>query len=130
MRLARSGFYDGVPVDEVAAGHVVHAGDPRARGQGGPGYRIRDELSPLPYLRGTVGMTLEGADTGASRFFITTSPQPRLDGRYPVLGAVIAGMDVVDRLQRGDVVRSVRVWDGRTPFRESVPRDDAAVAAR
>ena len=116
MRLARSGFYDGVPVDEVAAGHVVHAGDPRARGQGGPGYRIRDELSPLPYLRGTVGMTLEGADTGASRFFITTSPQPRLDGRHPVFGAVIGGMDVVDRLQRGDVIHAVRVWDGVTPF--------------
>ena len=130
MRLARSGFYDGVVVDEVAANEAVHAGDPRSRLDGGLGYRIRDELSPLPYLRGTVGMALDEADTGASRFFITTSPQPRLDGRYPVLGAVIAGMDVVDRLQRGDVIRSVRVWDGRTPFRESAPRRDAAVTAR
>ena len=114
MRLARSGFYDGVLVDEVVANQAVHAGDPRHRAEGGPGYRIRDELNPLPYLRGTVGLALDGADTGGGRFFITTSPQPRLDGRYPVFGAVIGGMDVVDRLQRGDVIRSVRVWDGQT----------------
>lgn len=116
MRLARSGYYDGVLVDEVAGGAAVYAGDPRGRADGGPGYRVRDELGPLPYLRGTVGLALEGADTGAGRFFVTTSPQPRLDGRYPVLGAVVGGMDVVDRLQRGDVIHSVRVWDGRTPF--------------
>ena len=122
MRLARSGFYDGVTVGEVAAGQVVHAGDPRARVQGGPGYRIRDELSPLPFLRGTVGMALEGPDTGDGRFFITMAPQPLLDGRRPVFGTVIGGMDVVDRLQRGDVIHAVRVWDGRTPFQESSRR--------
>ena len=116
MRLARSGYYDGMPVDEVAADGLVRAGDPRARADGGPGYRVRDELGPRPWLRGTVGLALDGPDTGGGGFFIATSPQPRLDGRYPVLGAVIGGMDVVDRLQRGDVIRSVRVWDGRTPF--------------
>ena len=115
MRLARSGYYDGMLVDEVADG-LVRAGDPRSRADGGPGYRVRDELGPRPHLRGTVGLALDGPDTGSSGFFIAASPQPGLDGRYPALGAVIAGMDVVDRLQRGDVIRSVRVWDGRTPF--------------
>ena len=116
MRLARSGYYDGALVDEVTPEGAVHAGDPRARADGGPGYRVRDELVPRPFLRGTVGLALDGADTGSSGFFISTSPQPRLDGRYPPFGAVVAGMDVVDRLQRGDVIHSVRVWDGRTPF--------------
>lgn len=116
MRFARSGFYDGVPVDAVAPGRTVHAGDPRARPEGPPVDRIRAEPGPLPFLRGTVGMALDGPDTGAGRFFITTSPQPSLDGRRPVFGAVVAGMDVVDRLQRGDVIHSVRVWDGRTPL--------------
>lgn len=120
MRLARSGFYDGMLVDEVAAGRVVHAGDARGRPESFPADRIRAELSPLPFLRGTVGLALDGTDTGGGRFFIALSPQPRLDGRRPVLGAVVDGMDVVDRLQRGDVIRAVRVWDGRTPFR-SVP---------
>ena len=116
MRLARSGYYDGLFVDGAAAGGAVYAGDPRGRADGGPGYRVRDELGPLPYLRGTVGLALDGADTGSSGFFVATAPQPRLDGRYPVFGTVVGGMDVVDRLQRGDVIRSVRVWDGRTPF--------------
>ena len=118
MRLARSGYYDGVAVDRVAAGRALHAGDPRNRAEGGAGPRIRAELGPSPYLRGTVGLALDGDDTGAGRFFITTSPQPPLDGRHTVFGAVIGGMDVVDRLQRGDIIRSVRVWDGRTPFPE------------
>ena len=116
MRLARSGYYDGVLVDEVAAGGMVRAGDPRARADGGPGYRVREELGPRPFLRGTVGLALDEADAGSSGFFITASPRPSLDGRYPAFGSVVAGMDVVDRLQRGDVIHSVRVWDGRTPF--------------
>ena len=116
MRLARSGYYDGMSVDEAVPGEAVYAGGPRGRADGGPGYRVRDEIGPRPYLRGTVGLAVDGADAGSSGFFVATSPQPRLDGRRTVLGAVVGGMDVVDRLQRGDVIRSVRVWDGRTPF--------------
>ena len=115
MRLARSGFYNGLLVHRVVPNYVVQAGDPRGDSEGGPGYTVRDELSPLSFLRGTVGMALDWADTGGSQFFITTSPQPQLDARYPVFGKVIAGMEVVDQLQRGDVIRLVRVWDGTTP---------------
>ena len=114
MRLARAGFYNGLLVHRVVPNYVVQAGDPRSDSEGGPGYTIRDELSPLPFLRGTVGMALDWADTGGSQFFITSSPQPQLDGRYTVFGKVIAGMDVVDQLQPGDVIRLVRVWDGTT----------------
>ena len=116
MRLARSGFYNGLLVHRVVPNYVVQTGDPRSDSEGGPGYSIRDELSPLPFLRGTVGMALDWADTGGSQFFITSSPQPQLDARYTVFGKVIAGMDVVDQLQRGDVIRLVRVWDGTTPI--------------
>ena len=115
MRLARSGFYNGLLVHRVVPNYVAQAGDPRSDSEGGPGYTIRDELSPLPFLRGTVGMALDWADTGGSQFFITSLPQPQLDARYTVFGKVIAGMDVVDQLQRGDVIRLVRVWDGTTP---------------
>ena len=117
MRLARSGFYDGLPVHRVVPNYVVQMGDPRSDSEGGPGYTIRDELSLLPFLRGTVGMALDWVDTGGSQFFITSSPQPQLDARYTVFGRVIGGMEVVDQLQRGDVIRRVRVWDGTTPPR-------------
>ena len=115
VRLARSGFYNGLLAHRVVPNYVVQAGDPRSDSEGGPGYTIRDELSPLPYLRGTVGMALDWRDTGGSQFFITTTPQPQLDARYPVFAHVIAGMEVVDQLEPGDIIRRVRVWDGTTP---------------
>ena len=116
VRLARSGFYNGLLVHRVVPNYVVQTGDPRSDSEGGPGYTIRDELSQLPVLRGSVGMALDWEDTGGSQFFIATSPQPQLNGRYTLFGKVIAGMEVVDQLQRGDVIRGVRVWDGTTPF--------------
>jgi cyclophilin family peptidyl-prolyl cis-trans isomerase/HEAT repeat protein len=112
MALARSGYFSGMRVHRVVPNFVVQAGDRRGDGEGGPGYTLRDEINTLPYLRGTVGMALDGADTGGSQFFITHSPQPHLDGKYTVFGRVAAGMDVVDRLQQGDVIRRVRTWDG------------------
>ena len=114
MALARKGFFDGVAIHRVVPDFVVQQGDPRGDGEGGPGYTIRDEINTRPYLRGTVGMALDWEDTGGSQFFITHSPQPHLDGRYTVLGHVVDGMDVVDRLVPWDVIRRVGIRDGVT----------------
>jgi len=111
--LARKGFFNGLQVHRVVPNFVMQDGDPRGDGAGGPGYTIRDELNDRPYLRGTVGMALSWRDTGGSQFFITHSPQPHLDGRYTAFGHVVNGMDVVDRIQLGDVIERVRVWDGK-----------------
>jgi cyclophilin family peptidyl-prolyl cis-trans isomerase/HEAT repeat protein len=110
--LARSGYFAGVAIHRVVPNFVVQDGDPRGDGEGGPGFTIRDELNQRPYLRGAVGMALDWADTGGSQFFITHSPQPHLDARYTVFGQVISGLEVVDALARGDVIREVRVWTG------------------
>jgi cyclophilin family peptidyl-prolyl cis-trans isomerase len=113
VTLARKGFFDGVSVHRVVPDFVVQLGDPRGDGEGGPGYTIRDEINERAFLRGTVGMALdEWPDTGGSQFFITLSPQPHLDAKYTAFGRVVSGMDVVDRIQQGDVVRRVRVNDG------------------
>jgi HEAT repeat protein/cyclophilin family peptidyl-prolyl cis-trans isomerase len=117
--LARKGFFDGVRIHRVVPNFVVQDGDPRGDGEGGPGYTIRDELTPFPYVRGTVGMALDWEDTGGGQWFITHSPQPHLDGRYTVFGRVVDGMNVVDQLQVGDVIKRVRVWDGVTPLETS-----------
>lgn len=114
VTLARQGFFNGLPIHRVVPNYVVQAGDPRGDSEGSPGYTIRDEINQLPYLRGTVGMALDWADTGGSQFFITHSPQPHLDGRYTVFGRVITGMDIVDKVEQWDVIRRVRVWDGST----------------
>jgi cyclophilin family peptidyl-prolyl cis-trans isomerase/HEAT repeat protein len=110
--LARKGFFNGLQIHRVVPNFVVQDGDPRGDGDGGPGYTIRDELNERPFLRGTVGMALSWRDTGGSQFFITHSPQPHLDARYTVFGLVVNGMDVVDRIQQGDTITRVRVWDG------------------
>ena len=113
MNLARKGYFNGLQIHRVVPNFVVQDGDPRGDGEGGPGYTIRDEINDRPYLRGAVGMALDWRDTGGSQFFITHSPQPHLDGRYTVFGHVVNGMEVVDRIQQGDTIQRVRVWDGK-----------------
>jgi HEAT repeat protein/cyclophilin family peptidyl-prolyl cis-trans isomerase len=112
--LARQGFFNGVAFHRVVPDFVIQGGDPRGDGEGGPGYSIRDELNQRAYVRGTVGMALDWADTGGSQFFITHSPQPHLNAKYTVFGRVIAGMEVVDQIEAWDVIRRVRIWDGVT----------------
>ena len=116
MTLARSGFYDGLSFHRVVPNYVVQGGDPRRDSEGGPGYTLRDEINQIPFLRGTVGMALDWQDTGGSQFFVTHSPQPDLDGRYTAFARVVDGMDVVDQLGQGDVIRRVLVWDGVAPL--------------
>jgi HEAT repeat protein/cyclophilin family peptidyl-prolyl cis-trans isomerase len=112
VSLARRNFLGATPFHRVVPDFVAQDGDPRGDGEGGPGYTIRDEINQRPYLRGTVGMALDWEDTGGSQFFITLSPQPHLDARYTVFGRVVQGLDVVDRLQQWDQIRTVRIWDG------------------
>jgi cyclophilin family peptidyl-prolyl cis-trans isomerase/HEAT repeat protein len=112
--LARRGFFNGAPIHRVVPDFVVQDGDPRGDGEGGPGYTLRDEINQRPYLRGTVGMALDWKDTGGSQFFITHSPQPHLDARYTVFGAVVKGMEIVDRIEPRDVIKQIRIWDGVT----------------
>jgi len=110
---ARAGFFNGMAVHRLVPNFVIQTGDPRGDGAGGPGYTLRDELSALPYLRGTVGMALEWRETGGSQFFITVSPQPHLDAKYTVFGRVVSGQEILDRVSQGDVIERVRIWDGK-----------------
>jgi len=116
VMLARSGFFNGLSFNRVVSNYMVQGGDPRNDGAGGPGYTLRDELNQLPHLRGTVGMINQGVDTGGSQFFILHSPQPQLDGKYTVFGRVINGIELIDQLRQGDIIRRIHVWDGIEPF--------------
>lgn len=111
--LAEQGFFDGLTFHRVVGDFVVQGGDPTGTGWGDAGYTLRSEWNPRRYERGTVGIAHSGKDTGSCQLFITQSPQPHLDARYTVWGEVVGGMDVVDRIQRGDrfraeVVRAAR----------------------
>jgi cyclophilin family peptidyl-prolyl cis-trans isomerase/HEAT repeat protein len=108
LQLVDQRVFDGRTFHRVVPNFLVQGGDPRGDGWGGPGFALRDEINRVRYERGTVGMALSGPDTGGSQFFITHSPQPHLDGTYPVIGRVISGMDVIDLITRGDRIQSIR----------------------
>jgi len=111
IQLARRRYFNGITIHRVVPNFVIQDGDPRGDGNGGPGYQIRCEVNQVPYNRGAVGMALSGKDTGGSQWFVTHSPQPHLDGGYTVFGNVVAGMDVVDNIARGDVIRSIVITE-------------------
>jgi cyclophilin family peptidyl-prolyl cis-trans isomerase len=112
ITLAQRGYFRGITVHRVVPNFVIQDGDPRGDGNGGPGYQIRCEINTAPYERAAVGMALSGKDTGGSQWFVTHSPQPHLDGGYTVFGNVVEGMQVVDGIVRGDVIRSIVIQEG------------------
>jgi cyclophilin family peptidyl-prolyl cis-trans isomerase/HEAT repeat protein len=108
LELARRGYFDGQEWPRVVPNFVVQGGDPRGDMSGGPGYSIRDEISPLRYGVGSVGMALSGPDTGGSQFFLTHSAQPHLDGVYTLFGEVSGGQELLEQLLPGDRIIQVR----------------------
>lgn len=111
VTLARRNYFDGVRIHRVVPNFVLQDGDPTGTGNGGPGYEIRDELNPLEYRDGTVGMALSGPDTGGSQWFVTHAPQPHLDGIYTVFGQVTDGQDVVERTEQGERIVKVTLLE-------------------
>ncbi len=107
LRLAVRRYFDGMIWHRVIPGFVIQSGDPRGDGWGGPGYTLRDELSPWSYTRGTVGLALAGPDTGGSQFFVTLGREPHLDGAYPVVGSIESGNDLLDVITLGDGIRRI-----------------------
>lgn len=102
--LAQHGWYDNTTFHRVIRGFVAQGGDPTATGSGMPGYRCSDELTPQLGFDdpGMVGMANSGPNTNGAQFFITLDAQPALNGRYPVFGRVISGMEVVKSLSERD----------------------------
>jgi cyclophilin family peptidyl-prolyl cis-trans isomerase/HEAT repeat protein len=116
VQLAERGYFNNIAFHRVVPNFVIQGGDPRGDGNGGPGFQIRCEINEEEFERASVGMALSGKDTGGSQWFVTHSPQPHLDGGYTVFGRVRAGMDVVDAIERGDLIRSITIEEGAQPL--------------
>jgi peptidylprolyl isomerase len=102
--LTRQGFYDGLLFHRVIDGFMAQTGDPTGTGQGGsPLPDLKQEFNAMPHVRGSVAMArAQGEDTANSQFFIVFYPRLGLDRKYTNLGRVIAGMDAVDEIERGE----------------------------
>ncbi|MFC0242832.1 peptidylprolyl isomerase [Rhodopseudomonas telluris] len=103
-QLARDGFYNNVPFHRVMAGFMAQTGDgEKFNGTGGSKYpNLKQEFSIVPFKRGIVGMARRGdsVDSANSQFFIMFDDGPSLNGQYTVIGQVVSGMDVVDKLKK------------------------------
>ncbi|MGO9360128.1 MAG: peptidylprolyl isomerase [Xanthobacteraceae bacterium] len=105
--LAREGYYNNVPFHRVIDGFMAQTGDGKNfNGTGGSKYPdLAAEFTNVPFKRGTVGMARAGSpDSANSQFFIMYADGAFLNGKYTVVGEVVSGMDVVDRLKRGEPV--------------------------
>ncbi len=105
--LVTTGYYDGKAFHRMVPNFVVQGGCPRGDGYGGMDWTLRTEISRKLFTAGSVGLASAGRDTESCQFFITHSATPHLDGRYTRFGEVVEGMDVVWRLQVGDVMEKV-----------------------
>ncbi|MDI6720114.1 MAG: peptidylprolyl isomerase [Methanomicrobiales archaeon] len=121
-KLAREGFYNNTIFHRVIDRFMIQGGDPTGTGMGGPGYTIPDEFgSRHRNTRGTLAMANTGRpNSGGSQFFINTVNNSHLDGRHPVFGEVIEGMDVVDRISRVRTDRNDRPLQDVTIVRATV----------
>jgi peptidyl-prolyl cis-trans isomerase B (cyclophilin B) len=109
--LVEKGYYDGLTFHRVIPDFVIQGGCPKGDGTGGPGYHIKCETkgNPHKHQRGSLSMAHAGKDTGGSQFFVCHSPQSHLDGVHTVFGRVVEGVDVVDKIRKGDKMTKVTV---------------------
>jgi cyclophilin family peptidyl-prolyl cis-trans isomerase len=107
-RLADAGYFDGLTYHRVAPNFVIQGGSPAANEYAGDGPYTRDELGLDGHWRGTAGISTRGRDTGDAQMFVNLVDNVRLDHDYTVFGEVIRGMEVVDRVLEGAVIRQIR----------------------
>lgn len=114
IQLVEGGFYNGLIFHRVEPKFVVQGGDPEGTGKGGPGYTVSAEIG-LPHQKGALAwarlpdhVNPEKKSSG-SQFYITLEKIPYLDGEYTVFGQTISGMDVVNRIAKGDVIKKIDI---------------------
>ena len=125
IKLAKTGFYDGVKFHRVISNFMIQGGDPLTKddskmaywGTGGPGYKFNDEITPAnSNAAGTISMANAGRNTNGSQFFITHIATPWLDGKHSVFGEVMGEQDqeVVNKISNNDMIETITIDDDTT----------------
>lgn len=114
IQLAQGGFYNGLTFHRVVPNFVVQGGDPEGTGRGGPGYTVPAEIK-LPHQQGALAWARLSDNvnpkkrSSGSQFYITLEKIPYLDGEYTVFGQTVNGMDIVKKIEQGDVIKSIDI---------------------
>ncbi len=114
IQLSKGGFYNGLIFHRVVPNFVIQGGDPEGTGRGGPGYTVAQEIK-LPHQQGALAWArLSDAvnpqkKSSGSQFYITLEKIPYLDGEYTVFGQTVSGMEVVKKIEEGDVIKSIEI---------------------
>ena len=108
--LTNEGYYNGLTFHRRDEGFVIQGGDPSGDGSGGPGYQFEDETVTKNYDKGIVAMANAGPNTNGSQFFIMLADNDTLPKNFTIFGKVTKGIDVVDKIQVGDVMDKVNVF--------------------
>jgi cyclophilin family peptidyl-prolyl cis-trans isomerase len=114
LALVHSHYYDGLTWHRVEPDFVIQGGSPGASEYIGFADYFRDELGTVPHLRGTVGMSTRGHDTGDAQWFVNLRDNLRLGRDYTVFGDVVDGMNIVDGILEGDTIANIEELPGRS----------------
>ena len=109
VRLVGQGYYNGLTFHRVIPDFVIQGGSPGANEYSGADRYWRDEVGRAPQLRGTVGSSTRGRDTGDAQIYVNLVDSLRLDHEYTIFAEVSRGMDVVDSILEGDVIQKMQV---------------------
>jgi cyclophilin family peptidyl-prolyl cis-trans isomerase len=115
LALVHSHYYDGLTWHRVEPDFVIQGGSPGANEYIGYPRYFRDELGTVPHVRGTVGMSTRGHDTGDAQWFVNLRDNLRLGRDYTVFGEVVDGMQVVDAILEGDTIATIEELPARSP---------------
>jgi cyclophilin family peptidyl-prolyl cis-trans isomerase len=109
--LIGKGFYNGIQFHRVIPNFVIQAGDPTGTGVGGSGNKIKAEFNDELHVKGTVAMARQGHDENSadSQFYIALSTLPHLDNKYTIFGKVINGIEVLNKIKKGDQIISFKI---------------------
>jgi len=111
ISLIEKGYYDGLNFHRVIPDFMIQGGCPQGTGTGGPGYDFDDECTPERRhdSAGILSMANAGPGTNGSQFFVTHKAIPKLDKKHTVFGYVISGLEVVNVIAQGDVMKTIRI---------------------
>ena len=108
IQLAQKGFYDGLTFHRVVPNFVIQGGDPQGNGTGGTGVKLKAEFNKIQHIKGTVAMArAQDVDSADSQFYIALSTLSHLDNKYTVFGQVIEGLDLLNKIVKGDKILSM-----------------------